>query len=126
MQTRQLMCTRALKGIKNPIQWVNTVKSIMQYAEVSALNKQLFDFLKETADSKVPMMTKLATVTIDDMPGTDVVNLWAAVGQDNPLDRIRVLKSQCDELKRLLELAISTDLSEIEKREINVAIKHFN
>ncbi len=83
---------RTLKGV-NPM-WFKILDEIMKFAV-------------SVQQSGKPMLTKIAVVDLskDKIIGDfDIVDIWAGVGEANPIKRITELKNQISELKRLLNV----------------------
>lgn len=86
-----------------------------------------FKFVELTHKEQRPMVTKIVLVNMKD--GTnygDFVSLWAGIGEANPIDRCSHLKSQNTELQRLLKIAVNGNISDEDKRLMELTLKHFN
>ena len=66
----------------------------------------IMKFVFEVAQKKSPMLTEIAVIdnTKDQIIGNrDMVSLWAAVGEANPIKRCKELKAQNAVMKELLK-----------------------
>lgn len=86
-----------------------------------------FKFVELTHKEQKPMVTKIVLVNMKDGAHFgDFVSLWAGIGEANPIDRCSHLKSQNNELKRLLKIASEGKISDEDKQLIELTLKHFN
>ena len=84
--------------------------------------------MKATIENKKPMGTRIALVDTKNGHGqylTDFISLWAGLGDANPIERIRHLRAQNEEMKRLLKIATETGLTETDKKDIEYVLKCF-
>jgi len=109
---------------------INTIKIIQLMRKSPWVFKALeatFKFVELTHKEQRPMVTKIVLVNMKD--GThykDFVSLWAGIGEANPIDRCSHLKSQNEELKRLVKKAIEGNISVEDRQLMELTLKHFN
>ena len=96
---------------------------------ILAVSKQLADFLNEVHSKQVPLSTKIiARVNMGESEHAeyqDVVSLWASTGDADLIQRATSLKTQIEELKRLLNASIKGELTDAQKLEAEIILKVF-
>jgi len=93
------------------VAWYKIVDSIMKFAV-------------DVQQNGKPMMTKIATVDMSKekiIGDFDIVSLWAAVGDANPIERIGHLKAQNTAMKDLLK-ACQDKLTDDKDLSINIKL----
>jgi hypothetical protein len=108
---------------------INTLKAwniIRKYPTIFKVVEDIFKFVETVHKEQKPMVTKIVLLNMAD--GTEIsdfVSLWAGIGEASPIERCSHLKAQNIELKRLLILASSVELSTDDKQMIEITLKYF-
>ena len=93
--------------------------------------QHIMDFVVQVQKEGKPMLTKIGVVDMSKekiIGDFDMVSIWAAVGDANPIDRIEHLKAQNNELKKLLKEAsekIDSDSNKGFITNVNLVLKTF-
>lgn len=110
----------------NPFRFFKNIIIIWKNKAILQVIADLVAFIEQTAELDKPLYTKIAMVNAKSgKEFCDLVSLWASTGRDNPIDRIATLKSQNEELKRLLKLVIHNKATEEDKELILLTLKKF-
>jgi hypothetical protein len=112
-----------MKTLINTLRVWNTIR---KYPAIFKVVEDIFKFVERVHKEKRPMVTKIVLLNMTD--GTkldDFVSLWAGIGEASPIERCSHLKAQNEELKRLLILASSGNLSNEDKQMIEITLKYF-
>ncbi len=115
---------RLFKNLKDTWKIWRTVKDSPAIFKVV---EDIFKFVETTHKEQRPMVTKIVLLNMAD--GTkmgDFVSLWAGIGEENPIDRAKGLKAQTTELKRLLQLSIDGELTNEDKKQVEMVLQIFD
>ena len=88
----------------------------------------IFDFVKNTHKGQKPMVVDIVLLDMTNGKGEktcDFVNLWAGFGEANPIQRVRHLKNQNIELKRLLQLYVDGKITVEDAKQIQMVLDVF-
>lgn len=112
--------------IKKIINSVRCWNAIRKHPALFKVVENIFKFVETVHNEQRPMVTKIVLLNMAD--GTkisDFVSLWAGIGEASPIERCGHLKAQNIELKRLLTLASTGDLTDDDKKLIEITLKIF-
>lgn len=89
------------------------------------------DFIAQTVDEGQPRMMQLAKIDVETPTNHDIISLWAASGDGNPLERLREIRIRYDELMRLLTIVkdkalAGEQLTPKSVDEIEIVLRLFN
>lgn len=99
---------------------------IYKNVELLKVIEQLGKFLNGTHEKQQPMVTRIALINMGDGNRIgDFISLWAGIGEISPIERIRHLKAQNEELLKLLKIAKEGNLSKEQKELIEMTINVF-
>mgnify|MGYP003495192409 CR=1 FL=1 len=113
--------------MKTIINTIKLLRIVRRSPWILKVVEDTFKFVETTHKEQKPMVTKIVLVNMKDgSQYGDFVSLWAGIGEANPIDRCCHLKSQNEELKRLLKISLDGNISEEDKQLIELSLKHFN
>ena len=112
--------------MKKLIDLWKTYNLLRNNAGIFKVVTDIFKFLEKVHIEQKPMLCQIAIVNMDKGNKIeDFISLWAGMGESNPIERVRFLKAQNTELKRLLKLSMESDLTDFSKKEIDSALRLF-
>ena len=114
---------KKIKTLRNI--WI-TCRLIHKNPGLIDIVKGIFDFIQKVDKEKKPMSCKIALIDMKNEKNVrDIVSLWAASGESNPINRATALKNQTDELKRLLQLSMDNNLTTVDRNHAELVLKTF-
>jgi hypothetical protein len=103
-------------------------KEIKYMPNMFRIVQGVFKFVADTHKEQRPMLTHIGLINIED--GTELVNmvdLWAGIGESNPIQRLKHLSERNKEMRRVLEKVYEKkELDEHDLLMVQIAIKMWN